>query len=212
MEMMDGRLLSRVAYTGRRPSWRRRKEGGYGVERTGNLATEKNNVGKKGAWVEHRDEWFWEEKERKEEELRHEVRSAALGRSIIQEGQNDGACLKRLEGMTARVAEDACSLLSRYGGRVGEVWLNVGSALFAPHIDLHHNVCFSWRYKCDVEGWQDMLKAAEKGVLVGRWGPAIGSGIWRPSVWCAEVNREETKKAMPDVTMTQAVELKVEDG
>lgn len=162
IEMMDGRLLSRVAYTGRRPSWSRRKEGGHGVERTGNLATEKNNVGKKGAWIEHRDEWFWEEKERKEEELRHEVRSAALGRSIIQEGQNDGACLKRLEGMTARVAEDACSLLSRYGGRVGEVWLNVGSALFAPHIDLHHNVCFSWRYKCDVEGWQDMLKAAEK--------------------------------------------------
>jgi len=50
-----------------------RKEDGYGLEGTRNLATEKGRVGRKGAWVESLDQWSWEELEEMEELLRWEM-------------------------------------------------------------------------------------------------------------------------------------------
>lgn len=55
MEVMDGRLCSRVVCAGSRLSWRREEI------RKGELATNEREVKKKGSGVESRDQWSWEE-------------------------------------------------------------------------------------------------------------------------------------------------------
>lgn len=86
------------------------------------MATGREGVGRKDAWIEYLEQIsFWEEGEGKGEVFKYREHVAASGRSLRQEGQNDGVCLTRLEEMTVRVAEAARSILSRYGDSVGGV-------------------------------------------------------------------------------------------
>lgn len=86
-----------------------------------------------------------------------------MKRSLKQKDQNDGVCLRRLDEMTARMAEGANSLLSRQGGRVGDAPRQVGSALLPPHMD-PQRIKGSFGDKDNVGGWQDLVKVAEKDV------------------------------------------------
>lgn len=76
----------------------------------------KGKVGKKCAWVYFRRQWFWEEGEKNEKILRYRERAAALGRFIMQEGQNHEIWIRRLYGLTTRVVDAVGSILSRRGG------------------------------------------------------------------------------------------------
>lgn len=52
---MDGRLWSRVAYSGRRPGWMREERRRIGLEGTEEVETGEGKIGQKGVWVDSRD-------------------------------------------------------------------------------------------------------------------------------------------------------------
>lgn len=82
----------------------------------------------------------------------YRARTVILGIFLIQEGQNDGLCVRRLKRLKERVAETSGSVLSRHGGRVGDAARQMTGALLAPHIDPQSIKRFS-RGKSNEEGW-----------------------------------------------------------
>lgn len=104
--------------------------------------------------------------------------------------------------MTARVEEAASSLLSRHGGRVGDIAWQVGGALLAAHMD-PQRIKVVLGGKCNVEGWQGLVEVAEKGVPVG---VSEGGDLWKELAYDSHRSVQKHKsevlrKAMPDVAL-----------
>lgn len=83
----------------------------------------------------------------------------------MQEDQNDEVWIRRMKRLTTKVAEAAGSLLSRHGSRVKDLARQVGGTLLALHIDPKRKKRF-YGDRCDVNGWQDLVKVAAEGVSV----------------------------------------------
>lgn len=75
-----------------------------GNKRTRKSPTKEGNAREESAWVDSRDEWCQEGIEEKEGVLRYRARAAALGRSMVHEGQNDEVWISQLDGLTVKMA------------------------------------------------------------------------------------------------------------